>query len=262
MARFCTLCSSSGGNSTYIGTATEGILIDAGTNCKQLCLAMNNAGLSPDSVKAIFVTHEHSDHVSGLRVFASGRNIPVYATGGTLSGLMKDGVLNGKFPYEKLMPQGKTVGNMHISWFPTSHDAKESCGYVIELPDRKVGICTDTGKVTGDILRNLSDCDLVLLESNYDETLLDFGSYPPQLKARIRSEIGHMSNPLCADTARQLFLSGVRRFVLGHLSRENNTPDRAFSCTNSVLKHTGAVAGQDYILDVAPVGGMDKYIVF
>lgn len=262
MARFCTLCSSSGGNSTYVGTATEGILIDAGTNCKQLCLAMNNAGLSPDSVKAIFVTHEHTDHVSGLRVFAGGRNIPVYATGGTLSGLMNQGILNGKFPYEKLIPEGKSIGNMHVSWFPTSHDAKESCGYIIELPDRKVGICTDTGKMTGEILRNLSSCDLVLLESNYDETLLDFGPYTPALKARIRSDIGHLSNPLCADTARQLLLMGVRRFVLGHLSRENNTPDKAFACTNAALKHTGAVRGQDYLLDVAPVGGMDKFVVF
>ena len=115
MARFCTLCSSSSGNSTYIGTASEGILIDAGISNKQLCLAMENAGLSPDSVKAVFVTHEHTDHISGIKVFAGKRNIPVYATGGTLAGLMNLGLLDGRFPYEKLMPDGVTVGNMHIS---------------------------------------------------------------------------------------------------------------------------------------------------
>lgn len=262
MARFCTLCSSSGGNSTYVGTATEGILIDAGTNNKQLLLSMEKSGISPESIKAVFITHEHTDHINALKVFAGARKIPVYATGGTLSGLLNAGVLNGKFPYEKIMPEGISIGNMHISYFPTSHDAKESCGYRIELPDRTVGICTDTGKITGEILRNLGDCDLVLLESNYDETLLDFGSYPLSLKARIRSDIGHMSNPLCADTARELLSMGVRRFVLGHLSRENNTPERAFSCTNAVLKRTGAEIGKDYILEVAPVGAMEKFITF
>lgn len=262
MARFCTLCSSSSGNCTYIGTASEGIIIDAGTNNKQLCLAFERVGLSPDSVKAIFITHEHTDHISALKVFASKRGIPVYATGGTLSGLLKLGIINGKFPCEKLLPGGVTVGNMHISHFNTFHDAKESCGYVVELPDRKVGVCTDTGKVSGDILRALSDCDLVLLESNYDNDMLDFGPYSPALRARIRSDIGHLSNSLCADTARQLLESGVRRFILGHISRENNTPDRAFSCTNSLLKRTGAEIGRDYLLEVAPVSNMDKFITF
>ncbi len=262
MARFCTLCSSSSGNSAYVGTASYGVLIDAGTNNKQLLLSMERAGISPDSIKAVFITHEHIDHVGALRVFAGARKIPVYATGGTLAGLMSQDILNGKFPYEKIMPSGVNIGDIHVSCFNTYHDSRESCGYKIILPDRTVGICTDTGKVTGEMLRALGDCDLVLLESNYDDDLLDFGPYPPSLKARIRSEKGHMSNTLCASAARELLGMGVRRFVLGHLSRENNTPDRAFSCTNAALKHTGAVGGRDYLLDVAPVSNMDKFITF
>lgn len=217
MARFVTLCSSSGGNATFIGTPEEGILIDAGINCKQLKLALGSVGIEPGVIKAIFVTHEHSDHTAGLRVFASSLGLPVYATGGTLAGLNDDGILNGKFPYEKLMPDGVSVGGIHIDWFRTSHDARESCGFRVELRDRTVGIATDTGKMTDTVLRGLNGCDLVLLESNYDEDLLEYGPYYPQLKARIRSDIGHLSNPDCAQTAAELVNAGVRRIVLGHL---------------------------------------------
>ena len=262
MARFCTLCSSSGGNASFVGTPEEGILIDAGMNCKQLKLALGSVGIDPGIIKAIFVTHEHSDHVAGLRVFASSLNIPVFATGGTLAGLNNAGVLHGKFTYNKLMPGGVSVGGMHIDWFRTSHDAKESCGYRIEMKDRTVGVATDTGIMTDEILRSLAGCDLVLLESNYDEDLLDFGPYPLPLKARIRSEIGHLSNPDCADTAVKLVKLKARRIVLGHLSRENNTPERAYACTHSALKRSGAADGVDYLLSVAPVGCMERVVFF
>ncbi|MBQ7638885.1 MAG: MBL fold metallo-hydrolase [Clostridia bacterium] len=246
----------------YVGTSSYGVLIDAGNSCKQLKLALKNADIDPSSVKAIFVTHEHSDHVKGLRVLASSLKVPVYATGGTLSGLNGLGILDGSFSYQKLLPGGVDVGDIHISGFRTSHDAKESCGYRIDLPGASVGIATDTGKITDEIINALSGCGLVLLESNYDYDMLMTGIYPPQLKARIRSDIGHLSNDDCAETVCSLLDLNVRRFVLGHLSRENNRPEIAFSSANGALRRMGARQDRDYSLSVAPVGPMDGYMVF
>lgn len=251
MARFCTLCSSSKGNSTYIGTSSEGILVDAGTSCKQLVLSLERAGLSPESVRAIFVTHEHTDHVAALRVLATKYNIPVYASGGTLSGMMNGGILNGKFNYEIITEKGIDLGDIRVTRFPTSHDSKESCGFRVELPDRTVGVATDTGIMTAGIFDAIKSCDLVLLESNYDPDMLRFGPYPETTKMRIRSDRGHLSNDDCAETAVRLIENGVTRLVLGHLSRENNTPELAYKCTRSFLTRAGAKEGTDYELSVA-----------
>lgn len=262
MARFCTLCSSSAGNAVYVGTAHYGILIDAGVSCRRLKNAMRDLAIDPDSIKAVFVTHEHTDHVSGLRVLAGSLGVPVYATGGTLAGLNNMGCLDGGFPTEKLTAAGVAVGDMLIRPFRTSHDAKEPCGYRIELPDRTVGVATDTGVVTDAMMKGLVGCDLVLLESNYDDGMLTAGYYPPQLKARIRSPLGHMSNDLCADTACRLVELGVSYVVLGHLSEHNNTPRLAYACTHSALKRMGAADGSDFELSVAPVGPMERIMRF
>ena len=263
MSRFITLCSSSSGNSAYVGHGPVGVLIDAGATCKQLISAMHDADVDPETVRAILLTHEHGDHVKGVRVLANRLKVPVYATGGTLSAINKTDVVDGSYQTVKLPPEPFDVGGITVRYFHTSHDAKESCGYVLDLPDgRTVGICTDTGVLTDDMLASLALCDLILLESNYDEDMLTHGFYTPPLKARIRSSLGHLSNDAAAAAAARLLKGGTRYFVLGHLSRENNTPALARGTVNLALKQSGAEEDVDYILRVAPVTGMEKAIVF
>ena len=263
MARFITLCSSSSGNASFVGTGSYGVLIDAGVSAKRIKTAMTDAGLDPAFIKAIFITHEHDDHVKGLNVLAAQLKVPVYATRGTMAGLHDMGILDGRFQTE-LLHDGNDVkiGDMRITYFPTSHDSRQSCGYKIELPDRTVGVCTDTGFVTPESMQALEGCDLVLLESNYDYDMLMNGFYPPYLKARVRSDVGHLSNDDCADAACALLQKGVRRFILGHLSQHNNTPQLAVSCTRSALRRMGAAENKDFLLSAAPVDAMPDYIVF
>ena len=252
MARFCSLYSSSRGNCTYIGTAQGGILIDCGVSAKKVREGLESIGVPLSSIVAIFVTHEHTDHVSGLRVFASKENIPVYASHGTLSALEDANVLNGKFSVSPIGKDGMEVGGMYVRPFSVSHDAREPFGYSVQTADgRKISVATDTGIITEEILNAISGSDLVLLESNHDIGMLQNGPYPYAIKRRILSDLGHLSNDVCAETAVRLLESGTTRFCLAHLSRDNNMPALAYQTTFSEMTLSGARQGSDYLLSVA-----------
>ena len=262
MSRFITLASSSSGNAAFVGTGQYGVLIDAGISAKRIKTAMTDAGLDPAFIKAIFVTHEHDDHIKGLNVLAAQLKVPVYATPGTMAGLHDADILDGRFPYELLTEKPVAVGDMVISHFYTSHDSRQSCGYRIDLPGGAVGIATDTGFATPEMMATLAGCDLVLLESNYDEEMLMNGYYPPYLKARIRSNVGHLSNADSGEAACALLDLGVRRFVLGHLSQHNNTTALALSAHRFAFARYGAKENVDYEMCAAPVEAMTEYMVF
>lgn len=252
MARFCSLYSSSRGNCTYIGTAQGGILIDCGVSAKKVREGLEAMGVPIPSIAAIFVTHEHTDHVGGLRVFASKESIPVYASQGTLAALENANVLNGKFSVDAVGKGGVEVGGMYIRPFSISHDAREPFGYSVQTADgRRISVATDTGVITQEILDGISGSDLVLLESNHDVGMLQNGPYPYATKRRILSDLGHLSNDVCAETAVQLLQSGTTRFCLGHLSRDNNMPSLAYQTTYSEMTMSGAREGSDYLLSVA-----------
>lgn len=262
MSRFCTLCSSSSGNSTYIGHAGGGILIDAGTNAKQLTLALEKISVSPESIHGIFVTHEHADHIGALRVFASRYNIPVFASEGTLKALEKAGHLKGDFDADVISDKSIEICGMNVTGIVTSHDSAQSSGFAVDMPDeRRISVITDTGIITQDIVDKATGSDLILLESNHDVNMLNNGPYPFYLKQRILSDRGHLSNEACAKAACHFINTGTTRLVLGHLSRENNTATAAFRTTSDALGEMGAIEGIDYTLQVAPACVGERMVI-
>lgn len=252
MARFCPLFSSSGGNSVYIGTGNSGILVDIGRSARQTEKALSAIGVDPRSISAVFLTHEHTDHIAGLEVFTKKYKPPIYSSAGTLVSLKQRGMLKSGQISLTVDFSGTDVGDMRVTPFRTSHDAADPLGYVVDLPDgRKIGIVTDTGFVSYDILSAVTGCDLVYIESNHDIAMLKTGAYPYHLKKRILSEIGHLSNDDCDSALTKLINKGTTRFVLAHLSRENNLPSLAFESAQSALLQTGARINRDYLLSVA-----------
>jgi phosphoribosyl 1,2-cyclic phosphodiesterase len=252
MTRFCPLFSGSSGNSYYIGSASSGILIDAGRSAKQLTNMLNFCGIEMHAIRAIFVTHEHSDHVNGLRVLASKYHIHVYSSLGTLNALEKMGCINDKFKSDVIDEDGVEVADMVIKPFRTSHDSAESVGYRVHTHDgRSVGFSTDLGYMSEEVRNALYGSDLVVLESNHDIGMLNNGPYPYPLKKRILSNTGHLSNLACADELCGLAKKGTTRFVLAHLSSENNTPELAYQTALCSLSLAGLKQGTDFELSVA-----------
>ena len=219
MAKFYPLFSSSSANASYIGSRNAGILVDAGASCKKLLEALERNGLQNKCVQGIFITHTHSDHVKGLRVLLGKLRVPVYATAQSLEKLIADGQIPAGIDTVPVDTGAIACGDCEITAFPTMHDAAGSCGYRIHTADdRYCAVCTDLGVVTKEVYRALQGCDMVLLESNYDPTMLRCGAYPPELKRRIMSEYGHLSNGESAQLARDLVGGGTTRLLLGHLS--------------------------------------------
>lgn len=261
LARFCSLFSGSGGNCVAVGCGGSYVLIDAGRSAKKIKERMRGEGIDPGQIAAIFVTHEHSDHIAGVRVLASSLGVPVYATGGTAEYLEENG--HSRSTDLRIMPGGGVdTGDMVISSFATSHDAAESCGFRIECRDgRRIAVATDTGVVTPEIRLSLEGCDLVYIESNHDVTMLYQGGYPYPLKKRIASEKGHLSNEACACELPSLARTGTTRFVLGHLSAQNNLPLLARQTAVGELAKSGIREGKDYLLAVAGVDGLPTMVL-
>lgn len=219
------LASGSKGNCAYLQGERGALLIDAGLSARETLRRLDAAGGDASLIEGILVTHEHIDHIRGLDVLSRRLDVPVYATGGTLEAYLEKSC--GAPADLRRCRSGErfSLGDFSIEPFPTSHDAREPCGFCIAEGGLRLGCCTDTGTITTTIFDRLATCDAVLLESNHCPDMLENGPYPAYLKNRIRSKRGHLSNP---DAARclQRLADRIQMAMLAHLSEINNTPDR------------------------------------
>ena len=226
MALYITsLNSGSNGNCYYVGNQKEAVLVDVGISCRETEKRMQRLGLSMQKVKAIFISHEHSDHIRGLTVLAKKYQLPVYITPATMQygRLFLDEHLVKPFrSYEPVQ-----IGDLSVTAFPKFHDAAEPHSFVVSCRDVKVGVFTDIGAPCNHLIKHFKQCHAAFLEANYCEQMLAQGSYPYHLKRRISSGRGHLSNRQALDlfiTHKPLFMSHL---LLSHLSKDNNCPNLA-----------------------------------
>ncbi len=253
MAYFMTLYSGSSGNSTLIRDGDTSLLVDMGRSCRATLASLYGAGLAASDIRAILVTHEHTDHVSGLMTFLKHYPVPVFGAARTLRYLRSHSLVP---PHAQLLEiDGLTdfvVGDITIRSFTTSHDSEDCVGYRLTFASgATAAIATDLGYVSPDVYEAIAGCDLVALESNYDEAMLMQGPYPYYLKRRIRSLTGHLCNDACADVAAKLAKAGTRNMVLMHLSKENNAPELALTTCLSSLESSG-IGLEEVSVYVAP----------
>ncbi len=234
MLEICSIASGSNGNCYYIGNSSDAVLIDAGISTKQILARMKERGLDPKKIKALFITHEHSDHLRGARVLGKRLQIPVYMTAKTFNGAYRNlRPDNPRFfsPLETI-----AVGGFTIHPVLKNHDAAEPCSFRIEYSGRNVGVFTDIGEACENVRSNLGLCDGLFLESNYDEKMLWDGFYPWHLKKRVASNVGHLSNDQAFELLDLYAAEKLQCVFLSHISRENNTPELALSTMQNLTK--------------------------
>ncbi len=250
--KFCSLSSGSSGNSEYIETDNSKILIDAGFSGKAIENLLDSINVNPRELDAIFVTHEHADHIKGIGVLSRRYNLPVIANTETWYAMDKKiGKISDKNIYVFQNNRHINFKDLDILPINTSHDSANSCGYVISKGNRKLSIVTDTGIVDDSICEEIKDSDLFFIEANHDIDMLKFGPYPRALKDRILSDYGHLSNDACANLLGDILRGDHEIIQLAHLSRENNTPIKAYETVRNYLWSLGLDVGEQITLEVA-----------
>ncbi len=251
MAKLSALFSSSKANSILVSSSYGNILVDCGASFRATKQAVENLGLDISNIAAVLITHEHSDHIKGLKTFTSKCKIPVISTAKTLEKIIDTENVSAN---TRLIAIQNTfcLGTIQITRFETSHDSVDPSGYRLDFENgTSAAVCTDLGVVTQTVRDKLYGCNALLIESNHDIKMLQGGPYPPELKMRIASDKGHISNNTCAALLKELIQKGNDRFLLGHLSENNNTPLLAQSASEAALMDIGAKNAEDYILKVA-----------
>ena len=229
--RLMTIASGSSGNCIYVGSGNTHILIDSGISRKKIADGLALAGLSMKDISAVFVTHEHIDHIKGLGVISRKDSIPIYSTKGTIRGIKECsslGEMDESLFNEINADADVFVNDLQIHPFKVSHDANEPVAYTVKCKEKKIGIATDLGFYDDYIVDNIKGSQAMLIEANHDVNLLQVGSYPYYLKQRILSNKGHLSNETSCHLIDSLLENDVKNIFLGHLSKENNYDKLAY----------------------------------
>lgn len=237
------LNSGSNGNCYYIGNDEEAVLIDAGLSCRETESRMRRSGLEMKKVKAIFISHEHTDHVKGVAGLASKHSLPVYVTNATRPGCyhLKDEHVKHFTAFENI-----PVGNLSVVSFPKYHDAADPHSFIIRCNEITIGVFTDIGRPCDELIKHFQQCHAAFLEANYDEEMLQNGRYPIYLKNRIRGGHGHLSNKQALELFTRYRPPFMSHLLLAHLSRDNNDPELALNLFNEHAGKTKVVVASRY----------------
>jgi len=257
MKGFCPLASGSKGNCVYLGTGNTKILVDAGLSAKSIVAKLSEINVDIGDIDAILVTHEHSDHIQGLRVLAFKYGIPVFANNETAKGIVE---YYRECPKFKIFATGETFefGDLEIHPFSIQHDTLDPVAFTIKLNDLKLGFCTDLGFVTSLVQNHLQNCDYLYVEANHQPSMVHASARPMVYKQRVLSRTGHLSNEACGDLLRKIASPKLKHVHLAHLSSECNTPETAINVVRSILEQ------HEIHLDmcVAPQEKISKAIYF
>ena len=252
--RICSIASGSSGNCIYVGNKKNHILIDAGISRKRIVDGLASIGVAPEMLDAIFVTHEHSDHVSGIPMMVKMFGVPIFATGGTLDELCRkdrQDILDKRHLFQLYAGEPVAVGDFHITPFAMSHDAAEPVCYTVECGGKKFGMATDLGKFDGGTVERLAGSDMLLLEANHDISMLEAGKYPYSLKCRILGGQGHLSNEASGQLLCKLIHGKLRHVFLAHLSKENNYPQLAYEAVKCQVWEEMGMTELPFAMEVA-----------
>lgn len=253
--RMCSIASGSSGNSIYVGSDTTHILIDAGISGKRIEEGLKGLELSPYDINALLITHEHSDHIKGLGVLLRKYQIPVYATKGTIDGILSCTSLGNldRSLFNVISADDRfSVGDMFVNPIKISHDALEPVAYRIMYEKKKVSVITDLGCFDDYTVDCLKGSDVLMAEANHDVRMLQVGPYPYYLKQRILSDRGHLSNESGGRLISAALHDGIKEIILGHLSAENNMPELAYEAVRLEIEASDTpYKGSDFPIRVA-----------
>lgn len=250
-----TLASGSSGNCTLVSEGSVHILIDAGISCRRITQSLGTLGLALSDLSGIFITHEHSDHISGLATITKNYELPLFAAGPTARQIcyrvpFADRCMHQISPGEEVM-----VESLVVQGFQTSHDAAFSMGFSVMGERGKMALATDLGMLTDEVLEAVAGCDLLVAETNHDLEMLEGGRYPYYLKRRVASHEGHLCNEQGAELCRHAAEHGAKTMILAHLSAENNTPRHALTAVETAF---AAACVEDVTVEVAPRGVLSR----